>query len=434
MPKKALFIAALINSALLLLPLAMVEGIFRLLPVSYPPYLLPVNAENPVTRFQPNLDYFYSENWNFEVQTHRHTNNYGFSHVADYHPEQSTPLLMVIGGSLVEAHAVDGGKSVGELLHAAVQGEGRVYSMGVSGAPLSEDLVYADYARKTFHPDAMAFVIVGHDYHESLFKYNSEPRFHYFEEKGDGFVLRRVDYEMSRTKKVLRHSAFLRYLMFDLHFADLIDDTIQLWRGQDHSVSAYTSPALEQRVLDADRAVDYFLDQLPSKSGLAPRSIVFVLDAVHDAMYSEEKMAQIYNHYVPRMRRYFAQQASARGYQVIDMEPVFIERHRADGSGFEVVPGNAQWGARAHEIAAEEIQNSEVFKRFFPVHETYESASLRTTSPPGHKRAIRAGSRTPSESGHSNVLDQGAIRSPGLRDSLLLPPLFNTLVCSTGNC
>ena len=35
-------------------------------------------------------------------------------------------------------------------------------------------------------------------------------------------------------------------------------------------------------------------------------------------MYSEKKMAQISNDYVPRMRRYFAQQASARGYQVIE--------------------------------------------------------------------------------------------------------------------
>ena len=379
MPKKALFIAALINSALLLLPLAMVEGIFRLLPVSYPPYLLPVNAENPVTRFQPNLDYFYSENWNFEVQTHRHTNNYGFSHVADYHPEESTPLLTVIGDSYVEAHMVDGGKSVGELLHAAVQGEGRAYSIAASGAPLSEYLVYADYARKTFRPDAMAFVIVGNDFDESLFKYKSEPRFHYFEAKGDGFVMRRVDYEMSRTKKILRHSAFLRYLMFNLHVSERIDHVIQTWRGQDYSVSAYIGQELEHRVLDSNRGVDYFFDQLPSKSGLAPQSIVFVLDAVRPDMYSEEKLAQSYNAYFPRMRRYFAQQAGARGYQVIDTQPLFIAKHRIDGSRFEAAPTDSHWNALAHKMAAEEIQKSAVFKRLFPVH---ESASLRMNSPP----------------------------------------------------
>src|SRR5436309_204146 len=57
--KKAFFYCVLI-----LLPLLIMEGFFRLLPVSNPPYLLPVSAEHPVVHYQPNIEYLSSGGWN----------------------------------------------------------------------------------------------------------------------------------------------------------------------------------------------------------------------------------------------------------------------------------------------------------------------------------------------------------------------------------
>src|SRR5918996_1920518 len=194
-------------------PLLILEGALRLSPVSSPPYLLPVNEHNPVARYQPNVEYQYSWGPDFAVRARKRSNNFGFTHVADYRADARTPLLMVIGDSFVEAQAVDAGRSAPELLHAGLAGRGRVYSIGVSGAPLSQYLVFAKYASRTFRPDAMAFVVISNDFDESLLKYKSEPRFHYFDERG---ALRRVDYRLSTAKQLLRHSAFLRYLMFNL--------------------------------------------------------------------------------------------------------------------------------------------------------------------------------------------------------------------------
>jgi hypothetical protein len=344
-------------------PFLILESAFRLLPVAHPPYLLPVSTENPVARFQPNVEYRYSSGWNFAIQSRKRSNNFGYNNISDYHPEKTTPLLMVIGDSFVEAHQVHAGKSAAEILNLRLAGKGRVYSMGLSGSPLSQYLAFAEYSRNTFRPHAMAFVIILNDFDESLLKYKSEPRLHYFDESGR---LRRVDYELSTAKQILRHSAFIRYAMLNL----LVKRRIEQIRGSfSRSAGAETyldrtPDPMQRRIPDSKKAVDYFLDQLPEKSGLDSKRVVFVLDAVRPAMYSPDTLAQAESGYHAQMRRYFEAQARARGYEVVDMQPVFISRHRRDNSRFEF-PTDSHWNELANSFAAEEIQNSATFGRIF---------------------------------------------------------------------
>lgn len=355
---------------LVALPWAMLEGMFRLMPVSDPPYILPVTERNPIARFQPNVDYRYSSGWNFSVVTRKRSNNFGYNFIRDYHPELTTPLLMVIGDSFVEAHAVDAGKSAAELLHARLGGEGRVYSMGLSGAPLSQYLAFARFARDTFRPDAMAFFIIANDFDESLLQYKSDARFHYFEENGREAVLRRIDYEMPTAKKVLRRSAFLRYVMLNVDAGPRLADLRRGLQGRHRPLpylgvrDADPPTAQERRIRDAKRSVDHFLDQLPSISGLPPESVLFVLDAVRPAIYSEETLRLADHAYHARMRRYFAAQAGARGYAVIDMQPVFVARHRQDQARFEF-PHDGHWNELANALVAQEIRRSALYRRLF---------------------------------------------------------------------
>ena len=348
---------------LAIVPFLMLEAAFRLLPVSSPPYLLPVTEQDPVARYQQNVEYQYSWGPDFAVRARKRSNNFGFTHAADYRPEERTPLLVVIGDSFIEAQAVDVGRTAPELLHAGLRGSGRVYSIGVSGAPLSQYLVYAQYARRTFRPDAMAFAIISNDFDESLLKYKSEPRFHYFSDDG---VLRRVDYELSKTKQVLRHSALLRYVMYNLaaehRLQALFNPTAPAaWVSRDREPPV----ALDRRVRDSERAVDYFFDRLPAMSGLDSRAIVFVLDAVRPAIYEEDSLKNSETTYHARMRRYFAAAAQARGYAVLDLQPVFIARNRQDGSRFEF-PTDSHWNELGHRLVAEELRGSAVFRQLFP--------------------------------------------------------------------
>jgi hypothetical protein len=352
--------AALVNAGLFLAPFLLLEALFQLLPVSDVPPLQPVNAQTPLLHYEPNAEYRYSRDWNFSIRTQRRTNNYGFTHTGDFRPGETTPLMMVIGDSFIEAHQIAPGEAVAEVLGAAVRGTGRVYGMGVSGAPLSQYLVFARYAKTAFRPQAMTFVIIENDFDESLLKYKTEPRFHYFAEDGS---LVRVDYRLSAAKRLLRHSAALRYVMLNLEAAHRLNVLQASWRGGLAYAQAGTEP--EERIVDSYRAVDHFLDQLPESSGLGPRSILFVLDAPRPSIYSAATLARIDNGLHARLRRYFAAEAAARGYPVIDMQPLFIGRHRLDGSRFEAGPTDSHWNALGHRVVAEQIRSSALFARTF---------------------------------------------------------------------
>ena len=355
--------SALINLVLILLPFAMMEGVFRLLPVSNPPYLLPVTARDPVAHFQPDIAYVFSKGWDFSIRARKRSNNFGYNNISDYRPDETTPLLMVIGDSFVEAHAVDAGKSAAELLNSALAGRGRVYSIGLSGAPLSQYLVFADFARTTFRPNAMAFVIIENDFDESLLKYKSDPRFHYFEENGSGFVLRRVDYELSTPKRILRRSAFIRYVMNNLMAEHTLANLRRILLPSGEPEAGPAAPAaLERRIQDSKKAIDHFLDQVPLASGLDRESVLLVLDARRPAIYSPEALLEADEGYGARMRRYFMTQARARGHEVLDMEPAFIRRHRLDHSRFEFSI-DAHWNELGNELVASEMRRSAVFTR-----------------------------------------------------------------------
>lgn len=358
---KRIISSFLVNSALLLTPFLLLEGAFRFLPVAYLPPIEPVSAESPMARFEPNVDYRWSRDWNFTVVTRKRSNNYGFIYATDYRPEERSPLLAVIGDSLVEANQVDAGQSVGELLNSALGGQGRVYSLAISGAPLSQYLAYAEYARNTFRAGALAFVVAPNDFDESLIKYKSDGRFHYFTEDGK---LQRVDYELSGVKQVLRHSAVLRYVMQNL------DAGLRLRGLTQPSPAKETGQALERRLADSYKAIDYFFDQLPGRSGLSGESIVFVLDPLRRAIYSPEAWAQARQGYYGRIPQYFAEQARARGYEVIDLAPAFVRAHQL-GRSIEVAPTDSHWSSFGHQVVAGELARSAVFRRLF--------SNLRTT-------------------------------------------------------
>ena len=351
---------------LILLPFAIMEGIFRLLPVSSPPYILPVTAQNPVARFQPDIAYLFSKGWDFAIRARKRSNNFGYNNISDYRPEETTPLLMVIGDSYVEAHTVDAGKSAAELLNSAVAGLGRVYSIGLSGAPLSQYLVFAEFAKNTFRPHAMAFVIIENDFDESLLKYKSDPRFHYFKENGSRFVLQRIDYEISTPKRILRRSAFIRYVMNNLVAEHTLANLPRMLFsfGQPEATPDEAAAALERRMEDSKRAVDHFLDQVPLASGLDRESIVFVLDARRPAIYSSDALPEAGNGYWSRMRHYFITQARSRRHEVLDLEPAFKRRHGLDGSRFEF-PSDPHWNELGNELVAAEMRGSAVFSRVF---------------------------------------------------------------------
>ena len=100
------------------------------------------------------------------------------------------------------------------------------------------------------------------------------------------------------------------------------------------------------------RVVDTFLRMLPERSGLAPAQIVFVMDGIRPYRYTEGWEHRWDGSYHDVMRRYFMDEARADGYEVIDMQPVFVDHYRSHRQPFNWLRDN-HWNALGHGLCAE---------------------------------------------------------------------------------
>ena len=247
-------------------------------------------------------------------------NNFGFVSDFDYDPEAEGPLLAVIGDSYVEAFMVPFRETCHGRLATRLGGTVRVYSFGASGAPLSQYLGYAEYARDTFRPKGLAIVVVGNDYDESLRKYEPKGGMYQFVERPDGqLLLERSDVEIGLRYRLVRTSALARYVMVNL---GITRGRVQrLLAGENGRERARQEELERTRVADSERAVDAFLDLLPGAAGLEPGGILFIVDGIRPRLYGDDGLEWAKLGYVDRMRRYFMANARRMGYEIIDLEP-----------------------------------------------------------------------------------------------------------------
>lgn len=317
-------------------------------------------------RFTPRRAFTFSSGWNFAIVNRGRTNNHGFVHDQDYDSSSHSPLLAVVGDSYVQALMVPFPATLQGRLAACVGERGRVYSFAAAGAPLSQYLAEAELARTDFHPDALVVVVVGNDFDESLLRYKSEPGFHYFQDGEQGLTLTRLDYAPSGMRRLIRHSAFARYLFYNLNIVSALTNLRQ--RSAENAPGRFVgnTPADtgSQRLADSRQAVDEFFTQLPARAGLAPARIVLVVDGLRPELYGGDSTPTGQGSYFERMRGYFLETGSRRGFQMIDMQPRFIARHRGDGARFEF-PHDGHWNANGHEEAAAAVAGWSVFGQLF---------------------------------------------------------------------
>ena len=361
--------------------LLMVEIALRFLPVFDGVYLQAVDKDRPVARLQPNRPLTYSVGWRMARATQNRVNNDGFVHDDEYRLEEQHPTAAIIGDSYVEALMLPHAKTMQGLLGKEVGTAGRAYSFGISGAPMSQYLIWAQHARQRYAADALVFVIVATDFDESLLKYRMRTGFHYFD--GDlqrcSLQLVRLDHRPNRLRPLLQHSALLQYLVFNLGLLE--GERRQAWlrsfaasdtgdgstgaRGLETATlnrRANDSPA--SRSADSVCAIRTFFRLLPELVNLTPDRILFVLDGLR--AYTATTRAAAAQGYFGQMRQHFLMEAAARGYQVIDADPLFEKHRGADESGFEM-PQDVHWNAKAHALVAEHIRRSPLFRDLFPL-------------------------------------------------------------------
>ena len=351
----------------ILLSVISLEAIFRFLPVSDSLMMLPVNSTNPYTRFRENRDVTLSRGYNFSIVTKKHVNNYGFLSDQDYTPEDDSPLSAVIGDSYVEAVQVENAASMHGILSEKAKAYGRVYSFGASGSPLSNYLAYAHYAISEFSANSLVFVIVGNDFDESLTKYKSSPGMHYFSDVSGRFELVRKDYHPTLMKRLLRTSALARYVSLNLQLSWQSIENVFRRKGDEAEpkfVGNTQADFSAERISDSIGVVDSFLEKLPVQTGLVTDNILFVIDGIRPNLYAPAALKKAEGSYFDLMRKYFIAAARSQGYEVIDMQPIFIKEHESEWTRFEF-PTDGHWNEIGHALVAREICESVVYRSLF---------------------------------------------------------------------
>lgn len=344
-------------------PLIGAEIVLRFLPTSSGMFAAPVNEQSPVFHFTPNREFVWSRDWDFSIVNVIRTNNAGFVNDQQYLLDDPRPLLAVVGDSYIEAAMVP----YAETLHgrlSAMAGPGRrVYSFGASGAPLSQYLVWARDARTTWRAQALVVLVIGNDFDESLARYKSGPGFHLYVENGDGSLsLKRFDYAPGWGRFLVERSALTRYLFLNLqahqHVMRLVaalSNVVSPARAETYIGNTSTDASAE-RVVRSQAAVRAFLRDIVAFSGWSPERVLFAVDG---ARYPAA-MAQLPETYFGKMRTFFMNEASERGFAVLDLDPAFAASYAASKVRFEF-PTDGHWNGLGHKVAADAIAKTGFF-------------------------------------------------------------------------
>lgn len=333
------------------------EVVLRILPANEGLRVQPVTSDDPILHFEPNRTSTWSREWNFPVVNDVRVNNFGFVNDRNYAPTGDGPLLAVIGDSYIEAAMVPFADTLQGRLAKTLDGRGRVYSFAASGAGFGQYLAWARYARDTFRPDALVFVIISNDFKEALYKYERSSGFHYLRDAADGGMeLVRVDYRPSPLRRLLRRSAIAMYLITNLKVHARIDLTLDLGADDTRYVGNVAAEVPAEVLADGEVATAAFLDRLPEFAGLPPERILLLLDGIRPDLYDAAQLAAAKDSYWDRMRRHVAAAAAARGIGVADLQPRFVADHARDGRRFEFAT-DSHWSGEGHRVAAEAVMD-----------------------------------------------------------------------------
>jgi hypothetical protein len=182
------------NILLITLPLLVVlvligEVVFRFfLPAcQLPAYCF--DNRHGIMHLQPNRTGIFTAGPKAEERRRWRTNNYGWNSEIDYTANAGLhqKLITIIGDSYIEGFSVNVSEGLPALIRKWAGKQVAVYSLGISGAPLSQYLNMARYVNEIFKPAVLVINVVHNDFDESLAPLARKAAFLQLAYDGNGF-------------------------------------------------------------------------------------------------------------------------------------------------------------------------------------------------------------------------------------------------------
>jgi hypothetical protein len=164
---------------------------------------------------------------------------------------------------------------------------------------------------------------------------------------------------------LVRHSALARYLVFNLHALETLQQLPSLPASSRAQAvpryAGYTATSLDsRRVAESYQGIDAFFRDLPRMTGLTSDRVLFILDGARH----EDEIAGIESSYFGLMRHGFMERAARLGYDVIDLQPLLVAHSKATGQRMDFA-SDGHWNGTAHRVIADAVRASAIYRRVF---------------------------------------------------------------------
>lgn len=333
--------------------LLLLESMLRLLPVNSGLRMQPVNGDRPFMLAMPNQDYTYSYGWVLANPHHSRTSNLGMPNSRDWVSER--PSILVVGDSFIESHMNAYAETLQGRLERAINPT-PVYAMAHSGANAADYLRMMEFARSQLTLRALVFRIDGADFLESLHAEGGNvPGHNWLDSSGGTMRTGFKPYAPSPLKESLRNFALARYFQRNLKF-NLVQGIRQELKTSGKGMAE--GNARKERAASSapfKPIVDYFLQQLPSRSGVALTDTVFVIDCDRKAIYGNLLMLAKGNSETDIALEYFVARAKAQGAIVVEMCPAMEAYVRRTRQRLDFSPNDYHWNPAGHAVVAEAV-------------------------------------------------------------------------------
>lgn len=226
-----------------------------------------------------------------EQRGHWSINNAGWNSPYDYKSSKSKKRIAIIGDSYIEALMIDNTNTYPSILNKRLVKDYEVYSFGISGAPLSQYLNMSRYVVKEFNPDILIFNIIHNDFDESLRKYSESPFFSTIDLITDTTAIEVPPkaYTTSTLRSTLKKSAFIRYLLFNVHALATLNAFSLEAKEKSNTLPVTVNANInvsqsQKRVKEITYAVTYACKTIKKEN--SNKRIIFVMDASRNDIYT----------------------------------------------------------------------------------------------------------------------------------------------------
>lgn len=320
--------------------LTLAEVILQILPVNSGLRKMPTSESNPSFRFVPNQEYTYSYGWALDNPRRGKINNDGYNNSKNM---QDHAKVLVTGDSYIESLMLGYSDTVQGKLDAVL--DGGVYAAASSGNGLADSLQVLNQYVPKIHPKNVVIFVEAQDVKTLL---DVATRGHsYFRNIHDQIVVDHTAYQESSVKQLLMHSAFIRYVFYNIKFPDWFSAKVSKFHGGKNVQLASSNERVTR-----DRCAEYYFSEVRKLSDKFGFRTIFLVDPDREKIYKNSDRDLGWG---VGDRAWILKNIKKNNFTLVDLQPVFAEDWQKRRQQFDFQPIDGHWNKVGHGLAANEL-------------------------------------------------------------------------------